>query len=413
MSAQNDVPLRTAHQHAANADELFAQGLIVAAMQEHSKAAESYAAAAARSNDEAAKRTLNLLYNEQRKTEKDLQRRIDKLKQDGKDPTLPQKPEPRPPPSSYMGPRSNPSPPSSTRPMSDSQNTVDESFMVLAGQRSDPGDAFNQFWNIMQGMLDNLSQPVAFATAPLESPDARSAHRKLQRDGSLSSDTDGEENMMSRLTKRLGMSRPSTLAHELQRPPANAYSGDTENDWSSSDDGELLIGAADSLSGSFLFIPSENEPTPLEKENAALKSALESMKQQVETFKQQLEARKQHEIQLRDSVYLATKEVPADMGSTIVNPPAVPPGREIPPGMLTGREAQYAKRVKELEDELKAAKAENEKQKASLIKYKEKWDKLKESARRKKEAKAAAGAVKQPIAEDPEGEERAEKEEGA
>ncbi|KAL1709880.1 hypothetical protein EV121DRAFT_252482 [Schizophyllum commune] len=424
MSAQNDVPLRTAHQHAANADELFAQGLIVAAMQEHSKAAESYAAAAARSNDEAAKRTLNLLYNEQRKTEKDLQRRIDKLKQDGKDPTLPQKPEPRPPPSSYMGPRSNPSPPSSTRPMSDSQNTVDESFMVLAGQRSDPGDAFNQFWNIMQGMLDNLSQPVAFATAPLESPDARSAHRKLQRDGSLSSDTDGEENMMSRLTKRLGMSRPSTLAHELQRPPANAYSGDTENDWSSSDD--------DSLSGSFLFIPSENEPTPLEKENAALKSALESMKQQVETFKQQLEARKQHEIQLRDSVYLATKEAhrlmggmanqpppppppqrAADMGSTIVNPPAVPPGREIPPGMLTGREAQYAKRVKELEDELKAAKAENEKQKASLIKYKEKWDKLKESARRKKEAKAAAGAVKQPIAEDPEGEERAEKEEGA
>ena len=52
-------------------------------------------------------------------------------------------------------------------------------------------------------------------------------------------------------------------------------------------------------------------------------------------------------------------------------------------------------------------------QKASLIKYKEKWDKLKESARRKKEAKAAAGAVKQPIAEDPEGEERAEKEEVA
>ena len=40
-----------------------------------------------------------------------------------------------------------------------------------------------------------------------------------------------------------------------------------------------------------------------------------------------------------------------------------------------------------------------------MIKYKEKWDKLKESARRKKEAKAAAGAVKQPIAEDPEGEE--------
>lgn len=423
MSAHNDAPLRAAHQHAANADELFGQGLIVAAMEEHSKAAEAYVAAADRSNDEAAKRTLNLLHNEQRKSEKDLQRKIEKLKQDGKDPTLPQKPEPRPPPSSYAGPRSAPSPPPS-RPMSDSQNTVDESFMVLAGQRSDPGDAFNQFWNIMQGMLDNLSQPVAFATAPLEAPGARSPHRKLQRDGSLSSDTDGEENMMSRLTKRLGMSRPSTLAHELQRPPANTFQGDTDNDWSESDE--------ESLSGSFLFIPSENEPSPLEKENAALKSAVDAMRQQMETLKQQLEVRKQHELQLRDSVYHATREAhrimggmsatqqlapppqrPADMGSMVVNQPAVPPGREVPPGMLTGREAQYAKRVKELEEELKTAKAENEKQKASLVKYKEKWDKLKESARRKKEAKAAAGAVKQPIAEDPEAEEQAEREQQA
>ena len=28
-------------------------------------------------------------------------------------------------------------------------------------------DTFNQFWKDLEGMLDNLSQPVAFATAPL------------------------------------------------------------------------------------------------------------------------------------------------------------------------------------------------------------------------------------------------------
>ena len=51
-------------------------------------------------------------------------------------------------------------------------------------------------------------------------------------------------------------------------------------------------------------------------------------------------------------------------------------------------------------------------QKASLIKYKEKWDKLKESARRKKEAKAAAdttNVVGQRIEEDPEAEAAAER----
>jgi hypothetical protein len=116
--------------------------------------------------------------------------------------------------------------------MTDSQGTVDESFMLLGGQRvrsthfhgaptyilhkSDPGDAFNQFWNIMQGMLDNLSQPVAFATAPLGSLESQpknhvartklSSQTSLRRDGSLSSDTDIEEPMVARFARRLGMS---------------------------------------------------------------------------------------------------------------------------------------------------------------------------------------------------------------
>lgn len=34
----------------------------------------------------------------------------------------------------------------------------------------DPSDPFNHFWHMLEGMLDNLSQPVAFATAPLMPP---------------------------------------------------------------------------------------------------------------------------------------------------------------------------------------------------------------------------------------------------
>ena len=62
-------------------------------------------------------------------------------------------------------------------------------------------------------MLDNLSQPVAFATVPLghpEIPIPPSSPDKtddIRRDGSLSSDTDLDEPIFSKFTRRIGMSR--------------------------------------------------------------------------------------------------------------------------------------------------------------------------------------------------------------
>lgn len=55
-------------------------------------------------------------------------------------------------------------------------------------------DTFNQFWKDLEGMLDNLSQPVAFATAPLarfggpesaRGPDDRSSRRTASNDSAL------------------------------------------------------------------------------------------------------------------------------------------------------------------------------------------------------------------------------------
>jgi hypothetical protein len=57
-------------------------------------------------------------------------------------------------------------------------------------------------------MLDNLSQPVAFATAPLAADDLPPApSNNLQRNGSLSSDTDMEEPMVRRITRKIGIGR--------------------------------------------------------------------------------------------------------------------------------------------------------------------------------------------------------------
>ena len=83
-----------------------------------------------------------MLYNEHCKAAKELQRRIDQLKMEGQDPSLPQKPDvPKPAPhrqvSNLYTTPSGVSTPSvqPIRPMSDSQNTGDESFMLLGGQR--------------------------------------------------------------------------------------------------------------------------------------------------------------------------------------------------------------------------------------------------------------------------------------
>lgn len=78
-----------------------------------------------------------MLYNEHRKAGKELQRKIEKLRQENKDPSLPQKPSKSAAPASTASSapqRVQSPPPQIPRNLSDSQQTVDESFMLL-GQR--------------------------------------------------------------------------------------------------------------------------------------------------------------------------------------------------------------------------------------------------------------------------------------
>lgn len=223
-----------------------------------------------------------MLHNEHMKLGKDLQRRIAKLREENKDPALPQKPTRT---SSAANPSSSavasppqpipsppPQPPTNTNTMSDSQQTVDESFMLL-GQRvrkysfvyifwresgmsdmkaaipsapsraqrcsawvliplqfrgaesfrghntdngsvlqSDPGDAFHQFWKATEGMLEYLSRPVAFATAPLApeeppkpSPSPSGRRGAKTRDGNSSSDTDFEDPISRKISRGISL----------------------------------------------------------------------------------------------------------------------------------------------------------------------------------------------------------------
>ncbi|KAF7295116.1 hypothetical protein MIND_01050000 [Mycena indigotica] len=373
--------LNDAHEHGAAAEDYLSRGLLIPAAEEHLRAAEAYHKALDRSNDESARRTLRMLENEHKKASKDLNRKIDQLRAEGKDPSLPQK--------TVVAQTSQPPPPTQ-RPMSDSQGTVDESFMLLGGQRSDPGDAFNQFWNIMQGMLDNLSQPVAFATAPLGFPEIHPTEPLIRHDGNASSDTDFEEPMVARFARRLGMSsdgrKTSSMPNEKVPPIA--------------DDDDFEEG--DHLTESFFLIPSDTDPASpsLKQDNVTLKLEIESLKKRLETAERSLQLRKEQDAQLRDSIFLATKEAQRAMGQSILLPSSSLM-REMP-GFKTGREAQYARRVKELEDELRALRTENDKQRSMIVRYQEKWEKLKESAKRRKAATTSLARTKIPEEPEPE-----------
>ncbi|KAG6866083.1 hypothetical protein C0991_008835 [Blastosporella zonata] len=303
--------------------------------------------------------------------------------------------------------------------MTDSHNTVDESFMLLAGQRSDPGDAFNQFWNIMQGMLDNLSQPVAFATVPLgntEPPAGVRTPPTPRRDASLSDTDSAEEPMFSRLTRRIGINRDAKTSSS-RKSTLSVTTPSSEDDFEEGIFDEDALGGE--LTESFFVIPSGNEPSPmaLRKENVRLKAEAEAMKKRLEATERVLQLRKEQDLQLRDSIFQATKEAQRAMSASMVGqrPGGMPGGLDfnglnVPiPGMSSGREAQYARRLKELEEELQGVRVENEKHKAMIVKFRERWEKLKDSAKRKKEAKAAAAAVamgtRERIVEEPEAEE--------
>lgn len=416
--------LQTAHQHAANAEDYRSQGLLIPASEEHMKAAEAFHACEEKSQDANTKTTLRMLYNEHVKAGKELQRRIAKLREENHDPTLPQKTMPRHDHTHKNRGGSNASPhalapapaaplhasASSSSRLLDSHNNVDESFMVL-GQQSDPGDAFNNFWRIMEGMLDNLSQPVAFATAPLGTEPPPSGKKSSRRDGSSSSNTDVEQPHTSTFFTRLGLdgkfkSKVDTLLEET--------------------DEEVFADEGNELSESFYMIPSDSEPSrsALKKENVSLKQELEAMSKRLAAAERIMQLRKEQDQQLRESIVMARHQAQRAMGASTVitrqsgqqpvvdlsalniNLPAVPaPVTALNAGR--DREAQLLSRIRELEEDVRVVRMENDKQKLTIARFRERWEKLKESSKRKKDAKAAEAAktsVGELIVEEPEAE---------
>jgi len=107
-------------------------------------------------------------------------------------------------------------------------------------------------------------------------------------------------------------------------------------------------------------------PAALKKENTQLKAELAAAKERLAATETMLRLRKEQDMQLRNSIFEAQRAINA---SGILPPRMTIPGDinflkqvSMPvPTLNPGREAQYSRRISELEAELRTVKAENEK----------------------------------------------------
>ena len=93
---------------------------------------------------------------------------------------------------------------------------------TIRGQ-SEGSDAFNHFWKITEGMLDKLSQPVAFATAPLAPPENKPSSSR-RREASGSSDTDVEDTLTKTFNRGLDFVKAASTRMLVRHDSSGTFS---------------------------------------------------------------------------------------------------------------------------------------------------------------------------------------------
>ncbi|RHZ78227.1 hypothetical protein Glove_166g265 [Diversispora epigaea] len=266
--------------------------------------------------------------------------------------------------------------------------TIDESYMLLRGNNDptddDDSDPFNKFWGIVESLVSKISNPVAFATVPLNGTDPNilfdpstippplpfgngaDVSNGVSRDNNVSKVDELSAAMMESFfiipNEQKSHLRNEVQSHQRSSPSrmSNPSSGRIESKNISnktleelSMENQQLKSILDTMSKRMLAYEKAAE------ENSMLRSSILQFKND---FQKQAKRIKVSQEMLRSTSVMKT----SPESSTINN-------------------VQYLqKRVKELEEELRFVKSDNEKQKTLMKRYKERWDKLTESAKAKK-----------------------------
>ena len=164
-------------------------------------------------------------------------------------------------------------------------------------------------------LLENISQPVAFASAPIRYPPTP----RKEIGASVEPDADrGIASRLSGFSKRL-VDTSYQIAIGTQRGQATSNSLQDDLDEVLADDGLSSVCVVsissdlrfpdDDLAESFFVIPSGDEKDKLRKGNAALKAEVSTLQNQLNEMKGILKIRQDKDNALRDNILHARREV--------------------------------------------------------------------------------------------------------
>ncbi|WRT63468.1 uncharacterized protein IL334_000373 [Kwoniella shivajii] len=288
---------------------------------------------------------------------------------------------------------------SSSSTSSSTFSSTEESFIHF-GSPPDSLDPFSRFWGMLENMIEEVSGPVMFATAPVNQPTvdipteakvkgdrASQEHLKTKGKGKGKGKADDDEESFYVVKKGKGKgketnSQSSESEDELKGRQSNTGPSKTAEELSF--ENESLKTSLDSLAShaQSLEMSNRNLQMQLEEREKGLKVIMEGLKREAGRVKAGQEVWKS---QILAGSLIAPGPGP---GSIPASTTRIVPTSTIS-GSIPSKDDSSKKRIKELEDEVRQLKNDNEKQKSQIDRYKERFEKIKSNAKAKKEAKLA------------------------
>ncbi|KAF8758854.1 hypothetical protein RHS01_03074 [Rhizoctonia solani] len=401
-----------AHEHADRAELLYARGDFEGAAEEHLHAAESYLQRLMHARiPRCVKHSLRLMHEDHLKLSRDAQRaKQERTRQQQQQQAHQHQTSKR---SSEL--EATITIDQAPRRMGDStssvEHTIEDSYMMLGGRPGEHNEAFDQFWKNLEGMLENLSQPAAFATAPLAGTSPVSRDKDAVGDDDEGDESDASSNDSFCIID--GKDDPFA-----PQTPKSASFGSSANSSPSASKRYKKTSVPDPSKARSAY-PPPPRIQQLETENAALKSNWKGrLCGQTRPNGRSGNVRGQ-ELALRESILSVRREAQRAMSATTAalrTPSFAGPPPSVLRRLLHPRTSRplfrplsqhqrlslllppvpvpavklpdvSSPRIAELEEEVRQLKVENEKLKAQTTKYRERWEKIKESAKRKRAAK--------------------------
>ncbi|KAI7870393.1 hypothetical protein BDF14DRAFT_1773834 [Spinellus fusiger] len=364
----SEAPVNAGHTFANDAEDFEERGQWAKAIEAHNNAAEQFQKAVDYAQDTEAAKTLQLLILTHQRKAKEFERKQRKAQAKNNSPVIQSVtnlgyttmrgqdmnglrnalPETR---------RFDP-----TQGHTISTGAIGDSYAVLSNDADEEKDTdpFNKFWEVVETLLDKLSNPVAFASAPLNDDDKPNTNRT---DPEIHEETHKKHEMSAMLESYFVV--PDHTSTETARTlPHKAEETWNINKNSSNDkmtENEQLKLKVEQLKRKIYCLEKTAE------ESNMLKSSILQFRNDVQ--KQAKRIMLNHDSIMRSS--LGASSTDASIYNSYMRSSSVP----LP---------DQALRLKELEEENRQLRSQNEKQQSLVNKYRERWEKLKESAKKRR-----------------------------